>query len=254
VGIDWFTFFAQILNFVILLFLLKRFLYRPVLDAIAQREAHVRDRLDDARRLEEQADLERRRLHEERARLEARRSELLEAAEEEAGARRQELTEEVRRHADKVREDWRDALERQRQTFLRELRRRVGSETYTLAAHVVRDLADADLEEQVIRVFLERIRSMESEDRQDFLSALDEAGGRLEIRTAFTLTAERRRHIEEALSTWAGVDPEMHFETEPDLALGIEMRAGDRKAGWSVGSYLEALQARTRTFLEAEGR
>lgn len=253
-GIDWFTFVAQILNFVILLLLLKRFLYRPVLNAIAQREEHVRDRLDQALRLREEAEAARRDLREERSRLDTRRAELLEAAERDAESRRLELAEEVRRHADKVRSDWRQALSQQQETFLEQLRRRVGEESYTLAAHALRDLADADLEDQVVRVFLEHVRSVDDEDREEFLSALQEAGDRLEIRTAFALTAERRGRIEDVVRSWTEGEPEIQFETDPDLALGIEMRAGDRKAGWSVGSYLEGLEARTRALLEAEAR
>ncbi len=253
-GIDWFTFIAQILNFVILVVLLKRFLYRPVLDAIGQREEYIRERLHEAQRLQENAEAERGDLREERTRLQARRAELLETAERDAEVRRIELAEEVRQHADKVRADWRDALSQQREAFLEELRRRVAEEAYTLAAKTLTDLADADLEDQVVRVFLEHVRSVEDEDRKEFVSALEAAGGRLEIRTAFALSPERRSRIEDVTRTWTGSEPDIHFETDPDLALGIEMRAGDRKAGWSVGSYLEGLEARTRALLEAETR
>jgi F-type H+-transporting ATPase subunit b len=253
-GIDWFTFVAQILNFVILLFLLKRFLYRPVLDAIARREQGIRDQLDDARRKEEKAEAEGRALREERAELESRRDRLLEEAEREADERRQELAEEVRAHADRVKRDWKESLRRQRESFLQELRHRMGEETVHVAAQALRDLADAELEERVIRVFLQRMEGMEEEARDEFLAALAEASGRLGIRTSFPVPSEHRGEIEGAVRAWAGSDVDLHFEEDPELALGIEMRAGDRKVGWSVGSYLDALEARTSRLLEAEGR
>jgi len=37
--IDWFTVVAQVINFLILVWLMKRFLYKPILNAIAAREA-----------------------------------------------------------------------------------------------------------------------------------------------------------------------------------------------------------------------
>ena len=46
--IDWFTVGAQLLNFVILVWLMKRFLYQPVLDAIAAREQKIAAELADA--------------------------------------------------------------------------------------------------------------------------------------------------------------------------------------------------------------
>ena len=43
--IDWFTIIAQALNFLILAWLLKRFLYRPVLNALDEREKLIASEL-----------------------------------------------------------------------------------------------------------------------------------------------------------------------------------------------------------------
>ena len=178
----------------------------------------------------------------------------MEEARQDAEARRKELADEVREKTDRMRNDWREALRKQQDTFLQELRRRIGQEAYALTARTLRDLADADLEEQVIRVFLDRIRAMDEEDRTAFVSALEASSGRPEVHTAFELDAHRRARIGEALAEWVGLGLEPRFETDADLALGIEVRVGDRKVGWSVGSYLEEMEARARTFLEAEAR
>ncbi|WP_445663747.1 F0F1 ATP synthase subunit B family protein, partial [Ideonella azotifigens] len=53
--IDWFTVGAQALNFVILVALLKRFLYQPVLDAVDAREAQIAKQLADAKAIAQQA-------------------------------------------------------------------------------------------------------------------------------------------------------------------------------------------------------
>lgn len=46
--IDWFTVIAQVVNFLILVWLLKRFLYQPILNAIDAREQRVATELADA--------------------------------------------------------------------------------------------------------------------------------------------------------------------------------------------------------------
>jgi F-type H+-transporting ATPase subunit b len=46
--IDWFTVGAQLLNFLVLAWLLKRFLYRPILDALDAREQRIAAELADA--------------------------------------------------------------------------------------------------------------------------------------------------------------------------------------------------------------
>ncbi|MBU0908993.1 MAG: F0F1 ATP synthase subunit B, partial [Proteobacteria bacterium] len=57
-GIDWFTFCAQIINFLILVWLLKKVLYQPVLNAMAEREAKIAARLNDAAEQAAQAEHE----------------------------------------------------------------------------------------------------------------------------------------------------------------------------------------------------
>jgi F-type H+-transporting ATPase subunit b len=46
--IDWFTVAAQALNFFVLVWLMKRFLYKPILNAIAEREKKIASELANA--------------------------------------------------------------------------------------------------------------------------------------------------------------------------------------------------------------
>jgi len=62
VEVDWFTVGAQLLNFAILFALLARFLYRPIVDAIDEREARIRERLEEAEQRESEAERAKRRL------------------------------------------------------------------------------------------------------------------------------------------------------------------------------------------------
>src|SRR5665647_469211 len=57
--IDWFTVGAQALNFVVLVWLLKHFLYKPVLDAIDAREKQIAAQLADAEAKKAEAKKER---------------------------------------------------------------------------------------------------------------------------------------------------------------------------------------------------
>lgn len=250
--LDWFTVGAQVFNFVFLVWLLKRFLYRPVLDAVARREEKIRGQLEDARRKEEEAAAARRDLEERRGELEERRAAMLREAEEEAQERRRELSREVREEVRTIRDEWRASLRRQQETFLEELRRRVADEIYSVVRRVLADLADAELEDRVAGVFLERLSELEAGKREEFVRAARESGDRARVRSAFPLGEERRGQLREIVDAWETSAIELHFEEEPALALGIELGAGDRKIAWSVGSYLEALEADTEGYLEAE--
>lgn len=256
--IDWFTFGAQILNFVLLVYLLKRYLYRPVLDAIAQREERIWGRLEEARRKEEEAEEERRRFQSLQEDLEEARAEILRSAEEEAERRRKELTEQIGDEAKAIRREWRDSIRRQKETFIQELRTRMSRELYGLVERVLQELTDAGLEDQLIEAFLARLPASREEERSEFLAAVGEADGRVRVRSSFPLAEGQRDRIETAIEEWVhdrdGMELELEWKEDPRLTLGIELQAGDRKVAWSADDYLDALQAETEEYLETEAR
>ena len=63
--IDWLTVSAQLINFLVLVWLLKRFLYRPVMDAMQRREQHIAARIGAAEQQEGLADQRERRYRDE---------------------------------------------------------------------------------------------------------------------------------------------------------------------------------------------
>lgn len=253
--IDWFTFGAQVFNFVLLVYLLKRFLYRPVLNAIEQRAAQVQGRLEEARRKEEEATAERERYRALQEDLERSRSSVLGAAEEEAERRRRELTAKVRSEVQTVREEWRESLRRQRESFLDEMSRRMSRDVFDLVERVVEALTDSELEDRTVDVFLSRLSKADESQRKEFTAAVEGEEGRVRVRSSFPLTSEQRRRFAESMSTWLGPsEPDFQWEDDSDLALGIEVRAGDRKIAWSVDDYLDVLRSETAAYLDAETR
>lgn len=253
--IDWFTFGAQVFNFVLLVWLLKRFLYRPVLNAIQGREERVRSRLDEARKQEEEARAEQARYEALQEELERTRTQMLRSVEEEAERRRAELTEEVREEVRALRREWQESLRRQKESFLEELRRRMSRELFGLVEKVLEELADAEVEDRLIDVFLDRLPTAAQQDREELVASARETDGRIRLRSSFPLTEDQHRRLEGAIRDWLGPPAEaieLVWEENPDMALGIELQGGDRKIAWSADDYLDVLQAETSALLEAE--
>ena len=109
--IDWFTVVAQVVNFLILVWLLKRFLYRPILDAIDAREKRIATELADADAKKAEAQKERDEFQHKNEEFDQQRAALLSKATDEAKAERQRLLDEARQAA--------DALSAKRQEALR---------------------------------------------------------------------------------------------------------------------------------------
>ncbi len=110
--IDWFTVAAQALNFLILAWLLKRFLYQPILQAIDAREKRIALALADADRKMAEAEQERDAFQIKNEEFARQRDALLIQAVKEAKAERQRLLDAARRAADELSAKRRETLKK----------------------------------------------------------------------------------------------------------------------------------------------
>jgi F-type H+-transporting ATPase subunit b len=241
--IDWLTVAAQVVNFLILVYLLKRFLYQPVIDAMSRREQRITDRLQESREREEQAEHERERLHRRLEQLEARRDEIMDQAREKAEQERQRLLDEARDESEAARKRWRGQAEDEKDRFLEGLRRETTQGFEQLARKALTDLADAALEEQVVRRFIARLDALDEDVRRQLASASDDEQA-LEVRTSFALAKAQRRQLAEAIRQKLGVERDLVYRESSELLCGIELGVGGRRIGWSLGEYLDRFEKR----------
>jgi F-type H+-transporting ATPase subunit b len=238
--IDWFTVGAQIVNFLVLVWLMKRFLYKPILGAIDAREERIAKELADGQRMQAEAAQERGEFMRRKKALEDTREEFLEKARDEAGDERQKLLGQAREEAEAERARQNKALKRDRDSLLDEIARRTREETYAIARKTLSDLAGANFDERASQVFAERVRSLDEPSRSDLVS--DAASGPLRVRSAFELSEESRATVRLALEEVLEGSAEVHFEIDPDLIGGIEILTGNRKISWSIEEYLARMQ------------
>jgi F-type H+-transporting ATPase subunit b len=240
--IDWFTVGAQALNFLILVWLLKRFLYQPVLNAISVREQRIGMQLADAASKQAAATKERDEFERNNREFDAQRAALLAQASEQARAEHQRLLEQAHKDAEALRLRLADLLRSEQQLLSAEVARRTRDQVLAIARKVLADLATASLEDSMARVFVERIRALSGADRKLLTSATEAAAGALVVRSAFELPAQQRTAIEQALSEIGASVSRLNYETVPGLISGLELHASGRKLAWSVADYLGALE------------
>ena len=148
--IDWFVFLAQIFNFLLLMYLLKRFLYGRIIKAMDDREAKITSRFAEAEDLKIKAN-EEVELYEKRNRMLHEKKEImLNEATMAADAKRKELMDQVRRDVDAVKARWQDMLVREQDAFFYDLRQRAAKQLYATARKALADLADVELEERIV--------------------------------------------------------------------------------------------------------
>jgi F-type H+-transporting ATPase subunit b len=241
--IDWFTVGAQALNFLILVWLMKRFLYKPILDAIAAREklvatelANAAKALADARKTEDT-------FKQRNTAFDGERDAMLKKATDEAQAERLRLLDDARKAAAALNSKLQDAARSDEDRLRQAIRRRTREEVFAIARKALADLATASLEERLGDVFTRRLRTMDEKAKASLGAALKRATGPALVRSAFDLPPEQCAVIQKAVNETFSADIPLHFETAPNLVSGIELTANGQKVSWSIGNYLDSLEA-----------
>jgi len=240
--IDWFTVSAQVVNFLILVWLLKRFVYKPILHAVDAREKRIAKELADADTKKTEAEKEREKFQKKNEAFDQQRDELLSKAKDEAKAERQRLLDEARQAADALRAKRQDALKREQQSLNDEITRRTREEVLAIARKTLTDLAGTSLEERMSEVFTRRLRELNNEAKEGLAKALKTSSDPVLVRSAFELPSEQRAAIQHALNETFSAEIQVRFETAPDVISGIELTANGRKVAWSIADYLASLE------------
>jgi len=157
--IDWFTVVAQAINFLVLVWLLKRFLYKPIVTAMDAREQKIASQLRDAERQKAEAESEAAKLRAAQEEFEQQKQILLGQAKTEAEALRQRLTDEVRQDIEDMRERWQEALKEEQGAFRAQVANGIRREVFSIARNVLADLAGVDVEAQIAAVLGRRTSS-----------------------------------------------------------------------------------------------
>ncbi len=248
--INWFTVVAQAINFLILAWLLKRFLFKPILHVIDERAKGIAAQFAEAEAKKTLAQTERDDFQHKNETFDRDRAALLQKAEAEAERRR--LLELAHHEADAVRAKRHESLRIEQRGLSQEIGRWVQKEVFAITRKTLADLAAANLEERIVAVFLEHVRSLSGEAKDQMTAALTTSADPARIRSAFDLPPAQRATIENAVKQSFAVETRFEFETAPELIGGIELSKGGRKLAWSIADYLGTLEKSARELMHQD--
>jgi F-type H+-transporting ATPase subunit b len=249
--IDWFTVAAQIINFLILVALLKHFLYDRIIQAMDRREEKIRSRLqeaeDERKRAHEEAESYRRKNGE----LQNSQERILDEAREAADRKFKELTRKAREDVNTTRLRWQKSIEKEKNSFLQDLKRMTVQEVYAISRKVLKDLADTEFEERMVDMFLSRFRHLEKEKKDTILKSIKEEH-KVVVRSGLELSPDSRLKITEMLQGEVPDKTEITYETDHQVIMGIELKSHGEKVVWSIRDYIAGLEDRAMAALERQ--
>jgi F-type H+-transporting ATPase subunit b len=250
--IDWFTMIAQLINFLILVWLLKRFLYKPILNLVDEREKRIAMQLQEGETLKKEATSELNNFQRKNNEFDQQRQELLNTAINEVNAERQKLFEQTRNDIEKLRLRLHETLKNEQQNLSSEIIRRTQTEVFNIARKTLLDLASVSLEDQMTEVFMNRIKKLDPKEKELLLLAITEVHGEIIIRSTLKLSSALKVKIDNFIRKDLFFETDAKFETAPDLVSGIELIAGGYKLVWSIDDYLGSLETHITELLSVK--
>jgi F-type H+-transporting ATPase subunit b len=237
------TFLFEVLNFLVLAYVLHRLLYRPLRAAIEERQAENQRARADAEAAHKEADIAREELAAKLAAADKDRQELLRKAGEEAEAEKARRLSEADAAAKAVHEEARRDAEQLRQDTLAGLEGEVGEMAVGLAERLLTQACDASLNDQLARRLADTVRAVTGDERERVRRDAGTAGAVVE--SATPLDADVLNDLTTALQNLVGYPCEVKVEVKPGLVGGALARAGGHVWDATLAAQLAAAKAAT---------
>lgn len=243
-SISWFEIIVEMFNFLVLIWLLTKFFYKPVLQVMKDRQEQINQVQLEARgKMEEANDLIKSYL-EKKTSLEERKEAILDQAKEDAQDRKESLLADYQEEANFQRRAYLEEVVEERETFLANLRQTLGKNTVILAEHIFRKVAGQDLQKILFKDFLHKLGTIEGWDLQD------EPGESVSLSSAFPLTEADKQTFESALANKLNQVVAVDYVVQDDFILGYELQLKKLTLSNHLRKYLDESEKNLRQVLE----
>jgi F-type H+-transporting ATPase subunit b len=238
--IDWFTWIAQIINFLILVALLRYFLYGRIVKAIDERQKKIASKWERAGEETEKAEEQAESYNQKSQQLEKERAEILSRARKEAEEEKKRFIKQAREEVEEVREKWQEAVEQEKEAFFQELREGLCKQVTAISRRFISDMADEKLEEHIVQNFINNTEKSEDKRNQleDFIKQSDKE---VQVVSSFEINRENKEKLTQMLQDFHKDRVRIKFEQSSDFICGLSLVSNGRKIDWSVDSYLNDL-------------
>ena len=240
--INWFTLIAQIINFLVLMWLLKRYLYKPILNAIDERENKIVAQLKDAEAKKAEAEKERNEFKKKNETFDRQKGELMQKAIEESNAEGLKIKEEARNEANALKAKLEKNIQDSQENRNLEIAQKIQQEVVTITKKTLTDLSSASLEEQSVLTFIKKINELKEDEKQKMISTLTSRKNPILVKSAFKLSTKLQTEIQQSINAVLDEESQFQFKIAPELISGIELSANGYKLSWSISEYINSLE------------
>lgn len=238
--LSWSTFLLEIVNFLVLVWILKRFFYKPLQAVIARRQRGIERRLAEAEETQQQARQLQQQYEQRLAEWQSEGRQAREDLQREMRAERAKLEQELQESLQGQRQKAQTVERRQQREMRRQLEQRALEQGGQFAARLLQQGAGPELEQRLLELLLRSLDELPEEQRQSLRQPLGESAEVAEITSAFPLENSQRQQLEQVLREFLQRDIPCRYVENPELLAGVRIAVGPWRLGASVGDELEA--------------
>lgn len=237
-------FLYAIVNFLILVGLLYRYLHKPLLAVLAERTRKIENAIRDAEKSKTDAADARQKYEQKLDAVEDERDALLATARADADSARDKLIGDARADAERQVETLRRDAERQRHDAREEFQLELTQAACDMTAALFKQLSDSSVDERLHTLLVAKLEGVATDESDDGATA-DWFDTELPVRvvSAGTVPKARRKALTDAITALAGHEVEIHFETDDDLVAGARIEFTAAAVDASVGGILGDIRA-----------
>jgi F-type H+-transporting ATPase subunit b len=224
--LDWVTFGLEVINFLVLVWILQHFLYKPVLQTIRKRQAGIEKAMKEAENGKAQAEDLRKQCADRLAGWEKEKESLRQKALAEVAEERKRRMDQMQADLDRAEERRKAVAGRRAQEMHEKLQQEARADAARFAAGFLRRLASPSMEQGLVQVLLEDLGKLPEEQRRKLAEASERNGDRVEVSSAFALDEDLRKKVLEGLGKATGRELDAGFEVSTDLMAGLRISIG----------------------------
>ena len=147
-----------------------------------------------------------------------------------------------------------DALRTEQLNLSQDIIRLTQKQVFAITRKTLTDLAGTGLEERMGDVFVQRVRALTGEAKEQLATAFKTSNHMVSVHSAFDLPPAQRTAIESAVKETFAPEARVQFETAPELISGIELSTNGQKVAWSIADYLATLEKSAGELLHQDAK
>jgi F-type H+-transporting ATPase subunit b len=226
VELNWTTFILEIINFLVLVWILQRFLYKPVLAVIARRREGIEHALNDAKQMRAEA---KKLQHKYQGRLsdwEQEREQARAKLQQEIEAERTRQQKELETILAQEREKAEVAEERRMQDIIRKGEETALQQGARFAARLLQEVAGPELEARLLQLLLTDLQQLPAERLAKLRAGWAEPPADIRVTSAYPLSDEQQKQLQQILAETTALDVPCQFSQDPELVAGLRIAIG----------------------------